>query len=264
MPSAFEKEKQIDTLHVSVTILFRIVFFGGDTITFILDTFKEAVKMLLSFNAELYGIIFLSLRVTLTALLFASLTGIPLGVLLSLKKIPGKGIIMNINNSFMSLPPVVVGLVVYILFSNQTGLVGDHRLLFTPLAMIVAQYLLALPLMTGLTESAVSGVDRLVKLTSASLGASPVQTAWTVIREVRFSIYSAMIVVFGRLLAEVGAVMMVGGNIRYQTRVMTTAIALQKGMGEFQTALALGIILLLLSFLINGVLEIFRSYGRTA
>jgi tungstate transport system permease protein len=130
--------------------------------------------------------------------------------------------------------------------------------------MIIAQYLLALPLMTGLTESAVSSVGRLVKLTSISLGASPFQVAWTVIREVRFSIYSAMIVVFGRLLAEVGAVMMVGGNIRYQTRVMTTAIALQKGMGEFQTALALGIILLLMSFLINGILEIFRSYGRAA
>lgn len=237
-------------------------FIGGNAINFILETLKEAAKMLVSFDPELYGIILLSLRVTMTALLFASLTGIPLGVMLGLKKFAGKGIIMNINNSFMSLPPVVVGLTVYILLSNQTGLVGDHRLLFSPLAMMIAQYLLALPLMTGLTANAVSNVDRLVKLTSASLGASPFQVAWTVIREARFSIYSAMIVVFGRLLAEVGAVMMVGGNIRYQTRVMTTAIALQKGMGEFQTALALGLILLLMSFLVNGVLEIFKNYGR--
>lgn len=220
--------------------------------------------MLISFDPELYGIIFLSLRVTVTALLFASLVGIPLGVMLSMKNFLGKGIIMNINNSLMSLPPVVVGLVVYIMLSNQTGLVGDHRLLFTPLAMMIAQFLLALPLMTGLTATAISNVGRVVKLTSKSLGANNRQMAITVVKEARFSLYAAMIVVFGRLLAEVGAVMMVGGNVRYQTRVMTTAIALQKGMGEFQTALAIGIILLLMSFLVNGMLEILKNYGRTA
>jgi len=220
--------------------------------------------MLVSFDPELYGIIAMSLRVTLTALLFAALAGIPLGVALAMHKFPGKALIMNIINSLMSLPPVVVGLTVYILLSNQTGLVGDHRLLFTPLAMMIAQFLLALPLMAGLAFTAITSVDRLVGLTSASLGATPMQTAFTVIREARFSLYSAMIVVFGRLLAEVGAVMMVGGNIRYQTRVMTTAIALQKGMGEFQTALALGIILLMMSFLVNGVLEILRNLGRSS
>ncbi len=240
------------------------LFIGGVIITFIGDTFKEAFNMLVSFEPELYGIIFMSLRVTLTALFFAALCGIPFGVLLAMNDFKGKAIIMNIINSFMSLPPVVVGLTVYVLFSNQTGLVGDHRLLFTPFAMIVAQFLLALPLMTGLTFTAIVNVDKLVKLTSASLGATPFQTALTVIREARFSLYSATIVVFGRLLAEVGAVMMVGGNIRYQTRVMTTAIALQKGMGEFQTALALGIILLIMSFVVNGVLEMLRNYGRSA
>ncbi len=246
-------------------VLFGIVFlFGGDIITFIGDTLKEALKMLVSFDPELYGIIFMSLRVTLTALLFAALIGIPAGVALALHNFRGKAVIMNIINSFMSLPPVVVGLTVYILLSNQTGLVGDHRLLFTPLAMIIAQFLLALPLMIGLSSTAIVNVDRLVKKTSASLGASGFQVAMTVTREARFSLYSAMIVVFGRLLAEVGAVMMVGGNIRYQTRVMTTAIALQKGMGEFQTALALGLILLLMSFLVNGILEFLRNYGRTS
>lgn len=220
--------------------------------------------MLVSLDPELYGIIGLSLQVTLTALFFAALTGIPLGVILALKKFPGRAIIMNVINSLMSAPPVVVGLVVYILLSNQTGLVGDHRLLFTPAAMIIAQFLLALPLMIGLTSTAILNVDKLVKLTSRSLGASPFQVALKVISEARFGLYSAMIVVFGRLLSEVGAVMMVGGNIRYMTRVMTTAIALQKGMGEFQTALALGMILLLMAFLVNGVLEMLRNYGRAS
>lgn len=220
--------------------------------------------MLISFNPELYGIIFLSLRVTLTALIFAAVFGVPLGVLLALKKFTGKSIIMNVINSLMSVPPVVVGLVTYLLLSSQTGLVGSQRILFSPLAMMIAQFLLALPLMIGLTSSAVANVDKLVIRTAKSLGASQMKVAMTVIREARFSIYSTFIVVFGRLLAEVGAVMMVGGNIRYETRVMTTAIALQKGMGEFQTALALGMILLLMSFLVNGILEILRNYGRTA
>lgn len=227
-------------------------------------TLNEAIKMLISFDPELYGIIFLSLRVTLTALAFAAAVGIPIGVLLALNNFRGKSIIMNIINSFMSLPPVVVGLTVYILLSNQTGLVGDNRLLFSPFAMILAQFFLALPLMIGLSSTAIVNVDHLVKKTAKSLGASSIEMGFTVIREARFSIYSAMIVVFGRLLGEVGAVMMVGGNIRYLTRVMTTAIALQKGMGEFQTAMALGIILLIMSFLVNGVLEIIRNYGRAA
>ncbi len=239
-------------------------FFGGVIISSFSQAFGEAARLLVSFDPELYGIIFLSLRVTLTALFFAALMGIPLGVVLALKKFPGKAIVMNMVNSLMSVPPVVVGLVVYILLSNQTGLVGDHRLLFTPTAMIIAQFLLALPLMMGLTSTAILSVDRLVKLTAKSLGGTPFQVAVKIISEARFGLYSALIVVFGRLLSEVGAVMMVGGNIRYMTRVMTTAIALQKGMGEFQTALALGMILLIMSFIVNGLLEILRNYGRAS
>jgi tungstate transport system permease protein len=249
----------------SRTILFGIVyFFGGVRISSFSQAFGEALRMLVSLDSELYGVIGLSLRVTLTALVLAALVGIPLGVILALKKFPGRPLVMNVINSLMSVPPVVVGLVVYILLSNQTGLVGDHRLLFTPTAMIIAQFLLALPLMMGLTSTAILSVDKLVRLTARSLGATPFQVAMKVVGEARFGIYSAMIVVFGRLLSEVGAVMMVGGNIRYMTRVMTTAIALQKGMGEFQTALALGIILLLMAFLVNGILEMLRNYGRAS
>ncbi|MGB5824000.1 MAG: ABC transporter permease [Proteocatella sp.] len=204
----------------------------------------------------------LSLGVTFTALTFAALSAIPLGVFLGIKKFPGKPIIINIMNTFMSIPPVVVGLIVYILLSNQTGLVGDRRLLFTPFAMILAQFFLALPLMMGLTYTAVTNVDPLVKKSAISLGATPAYAAITIVKEARFSIYTSFIVVFGRLIAEVGAVMMVGGNIRYKTRVMTTAIAMQKGMGEFQTALALGMILLIIAFLINGTIEVIRNHGR--
>jgi tungstate transport system permease protein len=205
---------------------------------------------------------FLSLKVTFVALIFAAILGIPLGVLIGLKSFVGKKIIVNLINTFMSLPPVVVGLIVYILLSNQTGLVGDYQLLFTPIAMIIAQFFLALPLMMGLTYTGIMNVDKLYRISAVSLGAAPLKVALTMVGEARFSIYSSFIVVFGRLIAEVGAVMMVGGNVRYQTRVMTTAIAMQKGMGEFQTAMALGIILLILAFVVNGAMEIVRSWGR--
>ncbi len=223
------------------------------------DAFKEALKLMISMDLELYSIIALSLFVSFTALLGASILGLPIGAVLGLKQFKGKFIIINIINTFMGIPPVVVGLLVYILLSNQSGIWGDTRLLFTPIAMIIAQFLLALPLIIGLTYSAVKNVNPMVRKTAVTLGASKFLSAFTVIKEARFSIYTAFIVVFGRLLAEVGAVMMVGGNIRYQTRVMTTAIAMQKGMGEFQTALALGMILLMLSFIINAAVEMLRN-----
>lgn len=223
------------------------------------DAFKEALKLMISMDLELYSIIALSLFVSFTALLGASILGLPIGAVLGLKQFKGKFIIINIINTFMGIPPVVVGLLVYIMLSNQSGIWGDTRLLFTPIAMIIAQFLLALPLIIGLTYSAVKNVNPMVRKTAVTLGASKFLSAFTVIKEARFSIYTAFIVVFGRLLAEVGAVMMVGGNIRYQTRVMTTAIAMQKGMGEFQTALALGIILLMLSFIINAAVEMLRN-----
>ena len=235
----------------------------GEIISSFVEAFKEALHMLLSLSPELYSIIFLSLRVTLTALLIASVLGVPFGVFLALKRFRGRAIFMNIVNTFMSLPPVVAGLVVYILLSNQTGLVGDRRILFTDTAMIIAQFALAFPLIVGLTCTAVFQIEKSFYLTAKSLGAMPGQAAFAVVREARFGIVSSFIVVFGRLTAEVGAVMMVGGNIRYDTRVMTTAIALHKGMGEFQTALALGIVLLIVSFIINGMLEITKNLGRT-
>ncbi len=221
----------------------------------------QAVQLLVSFDPELYGIIFLSIRVSTAAVLISFIIGVPIGVLIAMNRFPGKVLLVNVVNTFMGVPPVVIGLTVYVLLSNQMGLFGDLRLLFTPTAMLIAQVLLAAPIITGLTIVAVQGVDKHIRHTAVSLGATPGQLAWTIVREARYGIGASVIVAFGRLMAEVGAVMMVGGNIRFQTRVMTTAIALHKGMGEFQNALALGMILLLISFIINSGVDFLRR-GR--
>lgn len=228
---------------------------------FFVDAFNKAISLMLSLDPELYGIIYLSLKMSVIATLISTFIGLPLGAMIGLHRFWGKTALINITNTFMGVPPVVVGLFVYILLSNQMGILGPLRLLFTPTAMIIAQVLLAIPIVSGLTIVAVQSVDDLVKNTAISLGADGFQLTWTVIKEARYAIGAAVIAAFGRLTAEVGAVMMVGGNIRFQTRVMTTAIALNKGMGEFQTALALGIILLLISLIVNTMLDMLRS-GR--
>lgn len=226
---------------------------------FFKEAFVIAIKLLFSFDRELYGIVLLSLKISTISVLISSIIGIPLGTIISLKKFKGKTMLINIINTFMGLPPVVVGLVVFILLSHQFGVLGRYRLLFTQTAMIIAQILLAVPIVVGLTIVAVHGISAQIQNTAVSLGASKTQLVWTLIREAKYSIGASVIVAFGRLLAEVGAVMMVGGNIRFQTRVITTAIALHKGMGEFQQALALGMILIFISFLINLLLDIFRK-----
>lgn len=211
---------------------------------------REAVRLLLSLDEETYQIIFLSLQVSGTAVLLASLMGIPLGALINLKNFWGKKLALNIMNTFMGLPPVVIGLVVY-LFLSSSGPLGELELLFTPGAMIIAQTMLVTPIVAGLTVAALSGVNKMIGLTAASLGANSWQIAWAIIKEARYGVMAAVVSGFGRAIAEVGAVIMVGGDIQGNTRVMTTAIALQTRMGNFSTALALGIILLFLSFLIN-------------
>lgn len=228
---------------------------------YFVEAFNKALTLMLSFDPELYGIIFLSIKISVIATLISTITGLPLGSIIGLGRFRGRTVLINLTNTFMGMPPVVIGLVVYILLSNQIGLLGPLRLLFTPIAMVIAQVLLATPIVVGLTIVAVQGIDPLIKKTAISLGANRFQLTWLIIKEARYAIGAAVITAFGRLTAEVGAVMMVGGNIRFQTRVMTTAIALHKGMGEFQMALALGIILLLISFLINSALDMLRR-GR--
>lgn len=230
--------------------------------SYFVDAFVAAFKLLISFDSETYGIVFLSVKISVIAIVISGLIGIPLGLVIALKKFIGKTLVINIINTFMGLPPVVVGLFVYMLLSNQMGILGSFRLLFTQTAMIIAQVLLAIPIVCGLSIMAIHEVDDNIRKTSISLGATGLQSVITIIKEARYGIMSSIIVGFGRLMAEVGAVMMVGGNIRYQTRVMTTAIAMHKGMGEFEQALGLGIILLLTSFVINFGLEYFRTRGE--
>ena len=226
----------------------------------ILESFAAAQSLILHLNKELLGIILLSLKVSGTALAVATLIGLPLSALLGFKKFPLKGLSVSILNTFMGLPPVVVGLFVYLLLS-RSGPLGFMALLYTPTAMVIAQTILALPIVTSLSHSAIIGVDPIIKQASMTLGATPSQVSLTVIREARYGIMSAIIAGFGRVMAEVGAILIVGGNIAGFTRVMTTTIALETDKGNFELALALGIILLSISLGINSALHLIQKKG---
>jgi len=170
----------------------------------------------------------------------------------------GKRLTIALVNTLLALPTVVVGLIVYSLISRR-GPLGVFGLLYTPSAMIIGQFILATPIVIALTHSAVQGIDRRVRNTALTLGATEIQSAWTVIKEARYAVLAAVITGFGRVIAEVGAAMMLGGNIKGSTRVMTTAIALETAKGEFGFSIALGIILLLIAFSINILLHYFQS-----
>ncbi|MEW5745660.1 MAG: ABC transporter permease [Nitrospirota bacterium] len=227
---------------------------------FILKSFHEAFELIVGLDPELLRIILLSLAVSGTALVIATLIGLPLGALFGLKNIPARGLLVSIVNTFMGLPPVVVGLFVYLMLSRR-GPLGFMGLLYSPGAMIIAQTILALPIVTALCHSALINVDPVIKQAARTLGATPLQVAATVIREARYGIMSGVIAALGRVMAEVGAILMVGGNIAGYTRVMTTTIALETDKGNFELALALGMLLLLLSLLINASLHIVQKKG---
>jgi tungstate transport system permease protein len=226
----------------------------------ILSGFSQAFTLILHLNPELFGIIFLSLEVSGIALLIAIVVGLPAGSLLGLKKFPGRGLAVSTMNTFMGLPPVVVGLLVYLLLSRR-GPIGFLGLLYTPSAMVIAQTILAIPIVTALCHSAVANVDPLIRQAARTLGATQTQETLAVIHEARYGIYSAVIAAFGRVMAEVGAILIVGGNIAGYTRVMTTTIALETDKGNFELALALGIILLAISFIVNASLHAVQRKG---
>ena len=214
----------------------------------ILDALQEALGLLTGFDPALMEVVGMTLRVTGGALLLAKLIGLPLGAALGLRdRVPAGGCVMPIIYTGMGLPPVVVGLFVYLMLSNQ-GPLGRLGWLFKPPAMIVAQVIIALPLIVGLTLTSLRSIDPTVKLQVRSLGATRAQTAWTLIREARLAVLAAIIAAFGGIISEVGAVMLVGGNIEGQTRVLTTAIVLETRRGNFALALALGILLMGLAF----------------
>ncbi len=210
-------------------------------------------------DPELWSIVWLSLRVSGTALVISSLIGIPLGAWLGLAQFRAKRLVATFVHTGMALPPVVVGLVVYLLLS-RSGPLASLGWLFTPQAMILAQTVLALPWVVGITLSAVAAVPQDLLLQVRSLGASRWRARWTVLREARQGVTLAVAAAFGRSISEVGAVLMVGGNIQGHTRVLTTAIVLETGKGQFALALALGAWLLGLALLAN--LVIVRAQGR--
>jgi len=226
----------------------------------LLQGFIEALKLIFHLDLTLFGIIVLSLKVSGSALVISTAIGLPAGAVLSLKRFPGRDLAISGVNTLMGLPPVVVGLFVYLLLSRK-GPLGFMGLLYSPTAMIVAQTILALPIVTALCHSAIRNIDPIIRQAARTLGATPGQETLAVIHEARYGILSAVIAAFGRVMAEVGAILIVGGNIAGYTRVMTTTIALETDKGNFELALALGIILLTISFIINAALHGVQKRG---
>jgi tungstate transport system permease protein len=223
--------------------------------------FFKAVNLIVSFDPALYEIIFLSLQVSGIALAISIVIGVPIGAALGLSRIRARGFITVLLYTGMGLPPVVVGLFVY-LFLSRSGPLGFLGWLFSTNAMIVAQVIIAFPLVSGLTMTAVQGVDPALRLQVRSLGATRWQETWAVLREARIGVVAAIVAAFGGIISEVGAVMLVGGNIDGKTRVLTTAIVLNTRQGAFDSAIALGIILLTLAFLANvAMLQLQRRAG---
>ena len=204
-------------------------------------------------DPALLAIVALSLQVTGIALVIAVVAGVPIGAVVGLTRFPGKRLVTLVLYTGMGLPPVVVGLFVYLMLS-RSGPFGTLGWLFTPTAMVAAQIILAFPLVAGLTQTAVEAVDRDLRLQIRALGATRWQSGWAILREARIGVTAAIVAAFGGIISEVGAVMLVGGNIDGQTRVLTTAIVLSTRQGDFALAMALGIVLLLLTLGANAVL----------
>lgn len=227
----------------------------------IINGIIEAFRLLFFLDPELMAIIALSLKVSIIAVLAALMLGIPTGMALSFSRFPGRRLLVAAINTGMGLPPVLAGLVVYLLFA-RSGPLGALQLIYTPTAIIIAQILIAYPVVTGLTMAALQSIEPGLRLQAMGLGASPLQLWSLLLRESRFSHLAAVMASFGAVVSEVGAVMIVGGDIRGETRVMTTAIVLETRMGNFERAIALGIILLAISFLVNLYLTLLQQKGK--
>lgn len=219
----------------------------------LVEGLAQALGLLVSGDAEVWGVIWLSLRVSLSATLLSLLIGIPVGAALALNEFPGRGALVSLVNTGMGLPPVVVGLFVTIMLWRN-GPLGDLRLLFTPSAMILAQCVIAAPIVIGLTLAAMQSLNPKLRLQLQALGATRAQMVWLLIQEARLPILAAVMAGFGAVISEVGASMMVGGNIQGQTRVLTTATVMETSKGNFTLAIALGLILLALMLLVNSAL----------
>ena len=221
----------------------------------------EGLRRVLELDRELWHIVALSLEVSLSAVLIATVLGLPLGALLAVKRFRGRRSVIVLLNALMGLPPVVVGLLIYLLLS-RAGPLGELGLLFTPGAMIIAQSVLVLPIIAALARQALEDAWREYEEQLRSLGAREIAAALTLIWDARFSLVTAVLAGLGRAAAEVGAVMIVGGNIDGVTRVMTTAIALETSKGDLPLAVGLGVVLIAIVFVINAFAWMVRRAGE--
>ncbi len=209
---------------------------------------------------EILEIAALSLKVALAATAVACALGIPLGFYLGWTRFSGRRVMLVVLNTSLAFPTVVIGLFIYLLLARR-GPLGGLGLLFTWQAIVVAEVVLALPIAAALTAAAVQAIDPRVRRTALTLGAGTLRTAWTVAREARFALLAAVVVAFGRVLSEVGAAMIVGGNVLHETRTLTTAVALSMSQGRFELAIALGLVLLALALTVNVVLQLLQGRG---
>jgi tungstate transport system permease protein len=214
----------------------------------------RAVQLIVTLDPEVIEITGRSLSISVTSTVLSALFCLPLGSVIHFYSFPGRRTVISLIQTFYSVPTVVVGLIIFVLFS-RAGPLGSMGLLFTPTVMVIGQMLLVAPVLLGLMISGISGVDRTISDTARSLGASGTQTAWVIVKEARFAVMAAVILAFGRAVSEVGLALMVGGNIRGFTRVITTAISLETSKGDIELPLALGIILIAIALVINLILN---------
>ena len=226
----------------------------------LIDSFISALQLVLALDPEILTIVWVSLKVSGTSTLLASLMGMPLGFIIAFHTFAGKRLLITVLNTLLAVPTVVIGLLVYA-FISRRGILGMLDLLYTQKAMVIGQTLLILPLVATFTIAAISRIDARYRKTAITLGANRLQTAMVIMREAKFGIAAAVIAAYGRVISEVGISMMLGGNARGFTRTMTTAMALEYDKGAFTLAVALGIILLTLAFAINLLFHFFQ--GKT-
>ncbi len=227
----------------------------------IFEGIKRAFILLFTFDPEVMSITFLSLKISGAATFISLLIGISVGTAVALSTFPGKKIVVSLINTGMGLPPVVVGLFVSI-FLWRNGPLGFLGILYTPLAMIIAQAIIATPIVMGITVAAMQQLPKKLRLQILALGASRVQMVWMLIKEARLPLLAAVMAGFGGVISEIGASIMVGGNIKGYSRVLTTATVMETGRGNFEVAIALSIILLLLAYIINLILTHIQQKER--
>jgi tungstate transport system permease protein len=220
----------------------------------------EALRLLVTGDATLWGIVWISLKVSISALIIATPFAVATGFLLATVSFPGRRIVVVVLQSFLSFPTVVVGLVLYVLLA-RSGPLGEMGLLYTQAAMILGQAIIAFPVLAAFTLASVQSADRIVRETAVSLGATPTRAALTTLFEVRFAVMAGLFNGFGRVISEVGCAMMVGGNIAGVTRNIPTAISLETAKGEFAQGIALGIVLIVLALVINGIFHLLQGEG---